>query len=199
MRIIAKFAVGSTLLWALTACSETSVMDKMGLGKAPPDETQIVTNNSLALPPDLTLPQPSTAPASENQVARQAQGGVSAVPPDGYADPAVPSAETTEVAAAQPTPYDTGAQQLGTYGASPPAAGAAPNPAVPAAGKQGGLLGAKEDAYKRFGISKTRPDGTAKTQSELDRELLEAVRAEKRKTNPRYGTVLNIGDLFKGD
>jgi hypothetical protein len=202
MRIFAKIAVGSALVWTLNACSETSIMNKMGLGKAPPDETQIVSNNNLALPPDLTLPAPSAAAASENQVPRQAQSAVSAVPPDGYAAPAVQPAETTEVAAAEPTPYDSGAQQLETYGTTTPAAGAGtgPNPAVQATAKRD-LSGVdpKEDAYKRFGISKTRSDGTPKTQAELDRELLEAVRAEKRKTNPRYGTVFNIGELFKGD
>jgi hypothetical protein len=41
-----------------------------------------------------------------------------------------------------------------------------------------------------------KPDGTPKTPGELSAELKKAMLAEKRKTNPRYGTIFNAGELF---
>lgn len=200
MRNFAGIAVGLTLSAGLLGCSEVSVMNTMGLGKSAPDETKVVTNNNLALPPDLQLRAPSAAPANETQVASTPTAPVSATPPDAFSAPAVES--NPQVASAEQTPYDTGEQQLDTFGSTTPApsAGTQPQPSVQTDGKRDLFgTGIREDAYKKFGISKTRPDGTAKTQGELDRELLEAVRQEKRKQNPKYGTVFNIGDLFKGD
>ena len=65
MNLIAGTSVASILCLTLVACSETTVMDKMGLGKNPPDETQVVSNNNLAMPPDLQLRPPSTEVTSE--------------------------------------------------------------------------------------------------------------------------------------
>lgn len=187
---------------ALAGCSETTVMNKMGLGKNPPDETQVASNNTLAMPPDLQLRAPASEVASESQAPQVAAAPVPSAPPVGYADPAVEGqsavAGATDVAATVPTPYDTGEQQLETFGSANPTPGS--QPAVQTTAKRD-LYGepARQDAYQRFGISKTKPDGTPKTQAELERELLEAVRREKRKQNPNYGTVFNIGELFKGD
>jgi hypothetical protein len=200
MNLIAGTSVASILCLTLVACSETTVMDKMGLGKNPPDETQVVSNNNLAMPPDLQLRPPSTEVTSEAQSPSVAAAVVPATPPAAFANAAVQNEGqvpgTAEVATAEPTPYDTGEQQLDTFGNSTTASGA--QPAVQTTAKRD-LNGARQDAYQKFGISKTRPDGTPKSQAELDRELLEAVRREKRKQNPNYGTVFNIGDLFKGD
>jgi hypothetical protein len=194
MKIIAKIFVGAAACIVLAACSEVSVMNKLGLGKSPPDESQVVTNNSLAMPPDLQLPPPSANAAAPAQPTALANAPVTAAPPDALA--AAPA--TTEVASAEQSPYDTGEQQLTTDGSIGTSTTAAP--AVQAAQKRDMKPGdPKEDAYQRFGISKTRPDGTPKTQAELDRELLEAVRAEKRKQNPNYGTVFNMGELFKSN
>jgi Protein of unknown function (DUF3035) len=203
MNHIAKIAVGSTLCLALLACSETTVMNKMGLGKNPPDETQIVTNNQLALPPDLQLRPPAPGTASEQQVQQATAGtAVSSAPPDAFTAPAetnTAAVEPAQVAAVDANPYDTGEKQLATdAGTTASITGTEASPSVQGTQKRD-LSGnaAREDAYKRFGISKTRPDGKPKTQPELDRELLEAVRAEKRRQNPSYGTVFNIGELFK--
>lgn len=57
----------------------------------------------------------------------------------------------------------------------------------------------KDEALAKFGISKTKPDGTPKTANELDNELKAAVLAEKRKTNPNYGTIWNIGNIFNDE
>ncbi len=54
-----------------------------------------------------------------------------------------------------------------------------------------------DDIYTRYGISKTNPDGTAKSQATLNTELWAAQKAEKQRANPNYGTIYNIGDLFK--
>ncbi len=52
------------------------------------------------------------------------------------------------------------------------------------------------DIYEKYGISKLKPDGTKKNDNVLREELRQAVIAEKRKTNPNYGTIRNIGELF---
>jgi hypothetical protein len=197
MKSIAIMAIGSALCLGLAACSETGLMDKIGLGKAPPDETQVVTHNTLALPPDLQLRQPAKGAPDENQVPRATVAAVPATPPDAFSAPSVYAGQPAEVASTQATAYDTGAQQLETT----PGSGPAPTPISPAvqSTQKTDLSGRNvpEDAYQKFGISKTRPDGTPKTKQELDRELLEAVRAEKRKQNPNYGTVFNMGRIFK--
>lgn len=54
----------------------------------------------------------------------------------------------------------------------------------------------KDEALAKFGISKTKPDGTPKTTNEIDAELKAAVLAEKRKSNPDYGTINNLGNIF---
>jgi hypothetical protein len=55
------------------------------------------------------------------------------------------------------------------------------------------------DAYAKYGISKTNPDGTPKEKQQLWKELREAQLAEKRQRNPNYGTIFNIGELFSDD
>lgn len=54
------------------------------------------------------------------------------------------------------------------------------------------------DWYAQFNINKLKPDGTPKTEIELQEELRLAVLAEKRKTNPNYGTFKNLPNLFRG-
>ncbi len=56
---------------------------------------------------------------------------------------------------------------------------------------------AKSDIYQQYGISKVKPDGTSKTKDELTAELKKAILLKKRQANPKYGTVLNIGSIFK--
>jgi hypothetical protein len=53
------------------------------------------------------------------------------------------------------------------------------------------------DPYEKYGISKLKPDGSKKDEGVLREELRQAALAEKRKTNPGYGTIRNIGELFK--
>jgi hypothetical protein len=57
----------------------------------------------------------------------------------------------------------------------------------------------KQDVYERYGISKTGPDGKPKSETQLYKELHDAQVAEKRKSNPNYGTIWNMGNVFKDD
>lgn len=55
----------------------------------------------------------------------------------------------------------------------------------------------KRDIYAEYGISKLKPDGTAKTPDELKAELKVAILKRKQQQNPGYGTIRNIGAIFK--
>lgn len=66
-----------------------------------------------------------------------------------------------------------------------------PAPATPAAAPV-----PEQDVYAKYGISKTNPDGTPKDKQLLMKELKEAQLAEKRRANPNYGTIMNIGNIF---
>ncbi len=131
---------------SLAGCS-TGLLGGGG-GSAPTAQPQIQVNNQLAMPPDLSLAAPGTAPAP---------------------------APTYKSASLQTPPADDN-----LYGGSVPAA-----PRAPAV-----------DVYEKYGISKLKPDGTKKNDNVLREELRQAVIAEKRKTNPNYGTIRNIGQLF---
>ncbi len=68
-------------------------------------------------------------------------------------------------------------------------------PAVPRA-RASAPAAPAQDNYAKYGISKTNPDGTPKTPQQLSNELKKAILAEKRRTNPGYGTIRNIGSIF---
>ncbi len=57
----------------------------------------------------------------------------------------------------------------------------------------------KQDVYEKYGISKIGPDGKPKSENQLYKELHEAQLAEKRRLNPNYGTIWNMGNVFKDD
>ena len=57
--------------------------------------------------------------------------------------------------------------------------------------------GTRDAAFAKYGISKVKPDGTPKSKDELEAELKAAIIAEKRRTNPGYGTIRNIGSVFR--
>jgi hypothetical protein len=52
------------------------------------------------------------------------------------------------------------------------------------------------DNFTKYGISKTNPDGTPKNPQQLHKELKAAMLLEKRRANPGYGTIRNIGSIF---
>ncbi len=111
-----------------------------------------------------------------------------AMPPDLNLRP--PSGEIAEygepVASATPVqPAMDQAQPVQTASATPPAGSVAEPP--------------KPDIYEKYGISKVGPDGKPKTENQLYKELREAQLAEKRRTNPNYGTIWNMGNVFKDE
>ncbi len=150
-------------------CSETSFMDTLGVGKQTPDERLVSTNPPLTVPPDMQL-----RPPSGTQTARQAQAAVPARtlanPPAYGSAPAAPARTT----AAAPT-----------------------SPAADNVDAQGRSISSYDKIYIKHGIDVYNPDGTHKKTVELNRELAERIKAEKKAKNPNYGTIFNIGNIFK--
>jgi hypothetical protein len=68
-------------------------------------------------------------------------------------------------------------------------------PAAPAAPRPS----AADNVYTEAGISLTKPDGTKKTDVELREELRQIQLAKKKQKNQNYGTVFNIGNIFKDE
>ena len=73
---------------------------------------------------------------------------------------------------------------------------ASANPPPPAAQ---GQQPPQQDIYEKYGISKVGPDGKPKSENQLYKELHAAQLAEKRKANPNYGTIWNMGNVFKDE
>jgi hypothetical protein len=88
----------------------------------------------------------------------------------------------------QPNTAAAGSDPLSTSPAPQNLATATATPAQPAG-----------DVYERNGISKFHPDGKPKTDGELRAELKAVYLAKKRQQNPNYGTVFNIGNIFKDE
>lgn len=163
-------AFGLAAALMVTACAETAVQDLLGSGKSSaPDASQVTASQSLAMPPDLQLRAPPEGEAHDNQA-----GAVQTVQPD----------EPVSTASAQPLPAPVDASQP-----------AIPEPTT-TTGTQTVAVEAPQDNYARYGISKTYPDGKPKPQRVLFEELKKAELAEKRRTNPGYGTIWNMGDLW---
>ena len=130
----------------LGGCSSSGVLNSLGMGSpaTAPAANNIQVGNNLAMPPDLQLRPPGTAPAPA------AQADVAAAP----------------------------VQSNALYSDSPVAKAPV------------------QDIYAANGISKLKPDGTAKTREELQAELKVALLKKKQQQQPGYGTVRNIGNIF---
>ena len=91
-------------------------------------------------------------------------------------------------------PETTASTEPGLYdnGAATSAAPATPAPPVAGAAPEG-------DIYARNGISLNHPDGTKKSDAELTAELKKVHLARKQQRNPNYGTVFNMGNIFKDE
>ncbi len=110
------------------------------------------------------------------------------LPPPGTTAPAPdPGASRTETALAAPASLTT-----------PPAAAApaavAKAPPVAAASASG-----PDSIYTQAGISLYNADGSKKTDAQLRQELQNYYMAQKKAKNPAYGTVFNIGNIFKDE
>jgi pyruvate/2-oxoglutarate dehydrogenase complex dihydrolipoamide acyltransferase (E2) component len=93
-------------------------------------------------------------------------------------------------AAAAPAPAVTSTQAALVSPSAPATAGA--TPAAPAAD---GVY----SVYTNAGISLYNADGTKKTDQQLREELQAYYTAQKKAKNPNYGTVFNIGNIFKDE
>jgi len=80
---------------------------------------------------------------------------------------------------------------------APPAASVASK--APAAAAPAVASNSPDAIYVNAGISVTNPDGTRKTDAQLRQELQQYYLAQKKAKNPNYGTVFNIGNIFKDE
>lgn len=189
MKEMTGIALSLAVLLVLGACTETQFSDTLGVGKSAPDENQIRVNQALSMPPDLQLKQPSgqiSEYGTPNKAKTVTTKTVSAAPVDveeTVIDEPVMTASTEPVAPPKPVKTasaDATATTATTTGEAPPA------PTI-------------DDAYARYGISKTYPNGKPKPVGVLNDELRKAEAAAKRAADPKYGTIWNMGDMFKDD
>ncbi|QIG50113.1 hypothetical protein G5V57_21750 [Nordella sp. HKS 07] len=154
---------------AVAGCSETKMQDLLGSGKSAVPDETQVRTNR-----NLAMPPDLNLRPPSGEVAEDGQlNTVAAAPP---AEPAMDKAQPTPEPAPEP---------VKTAAATPPTAQGAEPP--------------KQDVYEKYGISKTGPDGKPKSENQLYKELHEAQLAEKRKANPNYGTIWNMGNVFKDE
>ena len=151
----------------LSACGGIpDVEDVMGVTKRAPDEREVPVHQMLAMPPDYQLRPP-------------ADGSNVETPTNPYALPALKSGGTPTLA--QPAQPGQPAQ----------VASADPNAPGPQT-----IAPAQTDPQTVNGVSKVNADGTPKTKRQITDELQQKQRETKRKKNPNYGTIWNIGSLF---
>lgn len=179
MSRLAKIAALAILAPVFAGCSsQTESLNSMiGLDKDVPDERLVRTHQTLATPPDLQLrppPAETKETGTRNPLSQNANTAVrsSSSPPNNTyapAEPAYTPPDANNIPAANAPPVNT---QVAT----------APVPS--------------NDVYAKYGISRTNPDGTEKSQE----QLIEALRAKQKQMeqskNANYGTVFNIGNLF---
>jgi hypothetical protein len=84
--------------------------------------------------------------------------------------------------------------------APPPPASAPAKAAPPATSNTAATTtNAADSIYTNAGISLYKPDGTKKTDAELRKELQDYYMAQKKAKNPNYGTIFNVGNIFKDE
>jgi hypothetical protein len=171
-------ALGLIAALSVAGCSETRVQNLLGSNKASTDEEQIPEGRTLAMPPDLNLRPPAAAGSDDTQVAENTAPARTAAVSEPADLDAVPPADQEETAMAAPAESQP-AQTV--------------QPVQPVAQQP------RQDIYERYGISKVDAEGKAKSERVLYRELHDAQLAEKRKTNPNYGTIWNLGNVFSDD
>lgn len=151
----------------VAGCSETGFQDFIGAGKYAPDESQVAVNQPLSVPPDLQLRPPSDEP---QQVASAPQP------------------------IEQPASGDL--QQPQDLGLSPQDQPSAPPDQAQTQPQQQASAGEPQDFYARWGVSRHHPDGTEKSQLELNEEMRRKRDEMKRQEDPNYGTIWNLGSVW---
>jgi hypothetical protein len=188
MSEIKAIALSLAALVALGACTETQVVDSLGVGKSSPNEGQVRINQALSMPPDLRLKAPGTQTTEDGSLNRVAKVDTTVERPivEEVVDEPVSTASTDPAATAKPVQTAEAGATATTTTPTPTTTGQVPPPT-------------KEDAYKRYGISTTYPDGKPKPEGVLNDELRKAQTAAKRAADPKYGTIWNMGDMFSDD
>ncbi len=170
---------GVTVLLCLAGLSLAGCANSMRgyLEKETPTEN-LNARQDLTMPPDLRLPPPGTTAAAPDS-------GV----------PSAPVATQTASLTAPPTDAPVyNPAPTAPVAAAPRAAAPKPvAPAVPAANT------GPDAIYTNAGISVYNPDGTRKTDVQLREELQAYYIAQKKAKNPAYGTVFNMGNIFKDE
>lgn len=162
-------AIASISLLPGACGSFPDIDDVMGSGKAAPDESQVRVHQVLAMPPDYQLRPP--ADGSNVETGQTNPLALPNIKPGGT-PPALnqPQQDPTEVANADPDK---------------------PGPqAITPTNNQNN----DPDTYN--GVSTKHPDGTPKSRAEINEELRKKHVEAKRKEDPNYGTIWNIGSLF---
>lgn len=94
---------------------------------------------------------------------------------------------------------DPGAYTEKTAALAAPAPAPAPSTRSAAATPAPAVNDGPYAVYTNVGISLTNPDGSKKTDQQLREELQAYYIAQKKTKNPNYGTVFNIGNIFKDE
>jgi hypothetical protein len=160
----------------VAGCSETGFQDFIGAGKYAPDETQVTTNQPLSVPPDLQLRPPSDEPPL--RVARA---------PQAIEQPASGNLQQPEDLTLAPGSARDVRQESQPQPSQPQAA---PQP------QQQASAGEPQDIYARWGVSRHHPDGREKSQLELNEEMRQKRLEAKRREDPNYGTIWNLGSIW---
>ncbi|WP_342642758.1 DUF3035 domain-containing protein [Rhodoligotrophos ferricapiens] len=190
---VLKISAAAGLLTAASllmgGCSGGSgVTDMLGMGKTVPDEREVRTHQVLSMPPDLTLKPPAPAGADSGTPNVAAEAAAAAVGSQALHTP--PEEVLQQAAAAPQAPAAPRAQAASGHTASI-------TPAQPSAPVQTATATAPaQDVYQQYGISKTNPDGTPKSEAQLSKELKQKRLERERAKNPNYGSIWNIGNLF---
>ena len=175
-RTIRRLAAVALCAGLVAGCGASdAVTDYMGFGKYSPDETQVSTNQSLTMPPDLQLRPPGEGQTPPPQQAFSPSQPVTTTPPQyGTVDPnqTYDASRTNTQLATAPAPQSTLPQAPATAPAAP------------------------QDPYAKWGISKTRPDGTKKSDAELKDELRKVAIKQKQAQNPNYGSIFNLPKVW---
>jgi len=161
----------------VSGCSTIGLDDMFASDKQTLDESQIVANPTLAVPPDLSLRPPAQGAETPRQpVASQP---VTTAPPNYGAPEPEPVQQQAVQQPAYPTPQPVPSQQAATAPQTATAPTTDPN-----------------DPYAKWGVSRYRADGTKKSQAELNEEMRQVKLKQKKAENPNYGTIWNLGNVW---
>jgi hypothetical protein len=96
-------------------------------------------------------------------------------------------------------PPGSGPPPAPVYQSAPAVSSAPATTATAPATPPGGIKKPEDATLEKYGVVIYNPDGTRRPDAVLREELRQAVIAEKQKANPNYGTVFNIGNIFKDE